>query len=318
MLGQVPDVQKLSRLLALAGNEKNLLQLLERVQDAEKLYRLLVRAGSAEKLIVLLDKVQDANQLLRLLRKVGDGGGTIDDVGQLLKTTGKAEDLIALLDKTASLKDLKTLLHEVDDIPLLFRLLDVLQGSNPAHLPSLLQQIKKYNLGPKELLNILEEAKLARSTGVPIGITEELFTQVSQTARQAASALPYGDDIVVQGSRVRGYSMDWVNGKLQPVIKQMPSVAQHTDFDIAIRVSAEVFEEAIRRSFGRANPGSSKEDTMLMAIQKGRIFGSHARPKLSSITRVMEKILGFPKGKIQVTLVKVGGSFDSAPSIPLR
>ncbi|KAF6574688.1 nucleotidyltransferase domain-containing protein [Paenibacillus sp. EKM212P] len=67
-------------------------------------------------------------------------------------------------------------------------------------------------------------------------------------------------DIVVQGSRAEG------------------TAKPTSDIDIAVRVSAEKFDDLIQNSFSKvkpSNPGSAKEKTMLHAIEALSIWESN-------------------------------------------
>lgn len=106
------------------------------------------------------------------------------------------------------------------------------------------------------------------------------------------------DDIVVQGSRAKG------------------TAKSTSDLNIAIRVPAQKFDELIQNSFSKIippNPGSAKEKTMLHAIETGKIQSGEA--KLSKFRKQLEEELGMD---VDISIVKIDGSFDNPPFTPLK
>ncbi|QTH45381.1 nucleotidyltransferase domain-containing protein [Cohnella sp. LGH] len=124
---------------------------------------------------------------------------------------------------------------------------------------------------------------------VPQGLTSEQFGNASTLIRQRVGSI--SDDIYVQGSRAGG------------------TARVDSDIDIAVRVSPEEFNTLITQRFKTPNPGSSKERTMLHAIDTGKIQAG-----LSSLRIQLEKELGM---KVDISIIKAGGSFNNGPSIPL-
>ena len=102
------------------------------------------------------------------------------------------------------------------------------------------------------------------------------------------------DDIVVQGSRA--------SGTAKPT----------SDIDIAIRVDADKFDELIQTSFGTPNPGSAKERTMLHAMEVGKIQSGEAG--LRGLRKDLEKLYGM---EVDISIIKIGGTFDNPPFIPI-
>jgi hypothetical protein len=136
-------------------------------------------------------------------------------------------------------------------------------------------------------------AEVAR-TGVPQGLTEEQFIEMSAEVRAAAGK--YGDDIRVQGSRAAG-------------------VAQEGgDVDVAILVEPDEFDAIIRQRFGTPNPGSNKEATMQHAIETGKI--QRGELGLSGFGKQLCRKYGFKESDISV--VRRGGPTDNGPWVPLR
>ncbi|AFZ24727.1 hypothetical protein Cylst_2518 [Cylindrospermum stagnale PCC 7417] len=355
LLDKVNDAEKVIELIDTVGNVETVLNLVKTINKADDVLKLWRAIGNADEILKLWNEIKNADNIIKLWSEIKNADDILklwnefknaDEILAIWKAVGNTEDIARLLklkDMTPALlveilkaknmtvaslealmtmpemtaPRLKSLLDEVGDAELLIRLFTALEDSNPAHLPVLLQEIKKFGLSPNDLLNILEEAKQARNTGIPIGIPEKLFVQASQTAREMAAGLGYGSDIVVQGSRVRGYSMDFVNGVLEPVLKRVQP-GPDTDLDVAVRLSQEAFNAALKKSFGTPNPGSAKAKTMGVAIEDGRIFGGDARPNLREIRKTIARILQMPEDKVQVTLVNTGGKFDSTPTIPLK
>ncbi|MEU6176090.1 DUF6531 domain-containing protein [Streptantibioticus parmotrematis] len=125
---------------------------------------------------------------------------------------------------------------------------------------------------------------------LPQGISEEEFTQAAELLR--AGAGHYGDDIVVQGSRAAG------------------TARPDSDIDFAIRVSPQRFDELIGERFGKPNPDSAKERTMLWAVRTGKIQAGEAG--LSGLRRKLEAQLGMD---VDLSIIRQGGPFDNPPFI---
>ena len=150
------------------------------------------------------------------------------------------------------------------------------------------ETLEKYlgRMGPRELEKAIE-ATAAR--GVPQGLTEQQFAQMSVRIRAAAGR--YGDDIRVQGSRAAG------------------AASKDTkDIDVAIRVSPERFDEIIKERFKVPNPGGSKEKTMLHAIETGKI--QRGELGLSGVGREVEKGLSM---EVDISVIRIGGATDKGP-----
>jgi predicted nucleotidyltransferase len=127
---------------------------------------------------------------------------------------------------------------------------------------------------------------------VPQGLTQEQFDQASRIIRSAIGHL--GDDVIVQGSRAAG------------------TARPTSDIDFAIRQSPEEFEAFVRSRFGTPNPGSAKEQTMLTAIENGRVHAGEAG--LRRLRNQLEQALGI---KVDIAVIRRGGPFDQGPSIPI-
>ena len=128
---------------------------------------------------------------------------------------------------------------------------------------------------------------------LPQGISRGAFQEVSNLIRQRAGNI--SGDIVVQGSRASGMA------------------TATSDIDIAIRVSADQFDEMTRLFYGTPNPNSALSRTMQHSIDNGII---HARRcKLSGLRDEIAKILGMD---VDLSIIKIGGNFDAPPFIPLQ
>ena len=142
-----------------------------------------------------------------------------------------------------------------------------------------------------ESIKTLRESWLLKRT--PQGLTKEQFAKFSSQVRQGASHL--GDDIRVHGSRAAG------TAKLT------------SDIDVAIRVPEDKFNALIKEKFGTPNPGSAKERTMLHAMETGKIQAGEAG--LRSLRQSVAGELGM---EVDISVVKIGGSFDQGPWTPLK
>jgi predicted nucleotidyltransferase len=138
---------------------------------------------------------------------------------------------------------------------------------------------------------------LARGLRIPQGLTNGQFDDMSNAVRGAVSNLGLGDDIVVQGSRA--------SGTARPA----------SDIDIAIRVSPDKFNNFLynQSKLRNVNPGSANERTLRHAIETGKIQAGEAR--LTSLRKSLEEMLGI---KVDISVVRVGGPFDSGIQIPLK
>ena len=125
------------------------------------------------------------------------------------------------------------------------------------------------------------------------GFSQQQFSEFSQAVPQGAGQ--YSDDVVVQGSRAGG-------------------IAKPTsDVDVAVRVNQAEFDALIKQRFTNVNPGSSKERTMLQAIQTGKIQAGEAG--LCPLRKVLEQLLGI---EVDISVILKGGPFDKGPKIPLN
>jgi hypothetical protein len=106
------------------------------------------------------------------------------------------------------------------------------------------------------------------------------------------------EDIVVQGSRASGNARRIIN---------------RSDIDFGIKVDADKFDELIEKSFGKPNPGSAKERTMLHAIKTGKIQAGEAG--LSGLRKELAKELGV---KVDLSIIKKGGEFDNGIQLPIK
>lgn len=127
---------------------------------------------------------------------------------------------------------------------------------------------------------------------VPCLIEEGRFKQVVKLLKENEIIKKIGGDLYVHGSRAKG------------------TAKIYSDIDIGIRVSPAKFDQLIKECF--ANVKNSKVDTMLRAIETGKI---HRRQlKLSALGKQIEKILGI---QVDLSVIKNAGLFDVGPFIDL-
>lgn len=131
---------------------------------------------------------------------------------------------------------------------------------------------------------------VAIAKGVPQGLTEEQFGAASAQLRAGTEHI--GGELVVQGSRAAG------------------TAGPESDIDFAIRVPSDRFDELIAQRFKTPNPGSSKEDTMLWAIETGKIQAGEAG--LRGLRRSLAAQLGM---EVDLSIIRIGGPFDNPPFI---
>ena len=86
-----------------------------------------------------------------------------------------------------------------------------------------------------------------------------------------------------------------------------------SDLDIAIRVSADRFEQLLVERFGVPNPGSAKEKTMLNARKTGKIQCGEAG--LRSLRKMLETDLGI---EVDISVICQAGLFDQGLNISLQ
>ncbi|MCZ2340610.1 MAG: nucleotidyltransferase domain-containing protein [Bacteroidales bacterium] len=133
--------------------------------------------------------------------------------------------------------------------------------------------------------------------GRPQGLTQQQYRDFSNAIRSKAG--PISDDIAVQGSRAQGIARNI------------------SDVDVAIKVSPEEFQQLIQQSFKSPNPGSAAERTMQHAINTGKITAGD-----SSFKGILRPLRDFVKNmiglKVDISIIKRGGPFDTGPQIPLN
>ena len=128
---------------------------------------------------------------------------------------------------------------------------------------------------------------------IPQGISLEQFERLSQTVRD--HFINISQDIRVQGSRAAWTARD------------------DSDIDIAVLVSPEEFDALIEQYFKTPNPGSSREKTKMWAREKGKIQAGEARAH--ALREELKRMLNM---KVDVSIIKIGGEFDTPPYIPLK
>jgi hypothetical protein len=130
---------------------------------------------------------------------------------------------------------------------------------------------------------------------VPRGLTKEEFASLSKKLLTETERRGLGKDVFVQGSRASGLSLPG------------------SDVDIAVRVSKEEFDNAVKKSFKTPKPGSAKERTMMHAMESGKISGGEAG--LSGTAREVASDTG---KKVQISVIRKDGPFDAGPIVPLK
>jgi hypothetical protein len=278
----------------------------------DELLALLAKAKalgvSGKKLVDLFDMVKDVDKLIQLLDQVKSA----EKLEQLLLRLKKDADLlIELLKRSKDADELASLLAKVDDERKLLKLLDALEPADRPFLSQLLDTEKDVD----KILQRLEEAKQARTSGVPIGIDPAKFAAASQRAAEMLRGMGYTfEEIVCEGSRVRGFSLEkGAGGALEPLLKPMDATR---DLDMAVRVSASEFERVWQASFGRASAGSALEETGRHAREVGKITAGAARPRISSVRDAIVAMLGIEKGDLSI--VRSGSSFGGGTVIPMK
>jgi Domain of unknown function (DUF4157)/Nucleotidyltransferase domain len=138
-----------------------------------------------------------------------------------------------------------------------------------------------------------EGSAAAKGLELPQGMNEQQFQQMSQKIRAGTSQ--YGNDVRVHGSRAAG------------------NARPDSDIDIAVRVQKDKFDQIIQDSFGKPNPGSAKQRTMLNAVKTGKIQAGEAG--LRGLRQSVAKDIGMD---VDLSVIQIGGEFDNGPWIPLR
>lgn len=137
-----------------------------------------------------------------------------------------------------------------------------------------------------------KEAPESTARRVPQGIDPAAFQRACELVRERAGHL--GGEIMVQGSRAKG------------------TARPDSDMDIAILVDLDRFDEILKDSFKRPNPGSANERTMQHAIAKGKI---HARQLgLSALAKELKVIIGV---EVDISVIQRDGLFDQPPYVAM-
>ena len=128
---------------------------------------------------------------------------------------------------------------------------------------------------------------------IPQGLTDAQFSEMSALLRDRVGHI--SNDIRIQGSRAGG------------------TARPNSDIDIAVRVNQSTFDRLIREGFKTPNPGSSRERTMLHAINVGKITSGDAG--LRSVRVDLARLLGMD---VDISIILINGMFDTPPYIPIR
>jgi RHS repeat-associated protein len=133
----------------------------------------------------------------------------------------------------------------------------------------------------------------SKNLKIPQGLSGSEFQVMSQRVVNAVKNI--SDDVVVQGSRASG------------------TATIVSDIDIAVKMGAKEFDQAIVKAFGTPNKGSALERTMQHAMKTGKIQAGEAG--LSGVRKNLEKLLGM---KVDISIIKKGGAFDNGAQIPVK
>ena len=140
-----------------------------------------------------------------------------------------------------------------------------------------------------------------RLNTTPQGLTDRQFDGVAQKVRAEAQRQGLGTDIVVQGSRAARTA--------SPV----------SDIDLGIRVSPQHFDRFLNEQsrLRSPNPGSNLEETRNYAIKNGLIQAGEARmsPVAKSIAREILFTQPDPTKRVDLSVVRAGGRFDTSPTM---
>lgn len=132
---------------------------------------------------------------------------------------------------------------------------------------------------------------------IPQGVSPRTFDAVSSKLRAVADKRGLGDDVFVMGSRAGG------------------TASAEADFDFGIRVTPERFDELINQSFENARSGSAVSRTRDFAIRDGRMQTGEAG--LRQVRSEIARTLNVPQSKVQISIIRSGGTFDNGPQTPL-
>ncbi|WP_392563592.1 nucleotidyltransferase domain-containing protein [Orbus wheelerorum] len=149
--------------------------------------------------------------------------------------------------------------------------------------------VENISKNQKNVINI----KATKGLKIPQGLTKKQFIEISSLLKNRLNHV--SDDIFIQGSRAGG------------------TAKNTSDIDIGIRVDKDKFEELVRQCFGKPNPSSAKEKTMLHAIDTGKIQAGEA--KLSHLRKEIQNILDMD---VDISIILDGGKFDNPPYIPIK
>ncbi|MEZ0371715.1 MAG: hypothetical protein ACAI44_21665 [Candidatus Sericytochromatia bacterium] len=139
---------------------------------------------------------------------------------------------------------------------------------------------------------------------VPQGLTLSKYKQMSALLRQD----------LVRINQKFGLNLNLSDVKLMTHGSRAARTASATsDIDVAIRVSPEEFERAVRKLFNNPNPGSAKERTMLHAIRTGKI--QRGEIDMRNLGKELASKLGFD---VDISIIRIGGPFDRGPYLPLK
>lgn len=132
---------------------------------------------------------------------------------------------------------------------------------------------------------------------LPEGLTRSQFSDIGKVFRKG---LNLDANVVVQGSRVTA------------------NMTGASDLDIAVRVAPETFDAMVAKRWSNVKPDSARARTRDRAIETGKITAGDSIPKLSGLRSQVQGILGDEVDHVDVSIIKMGGSFDNGPFIGIK
>jgi hypothetical protein len=167
------------------------------------------------------------------------------------------------------------------------------KGVGPVLKTTKLAKVAEVSTVVNKTEDLAKTAQRIENLKTPQGLTTEQFNNASKLIKDKVGSI--SDDVVVHGSRANG------------------TARADSDIDFAVRVSPEKFNELIKEKFKTPNPGSAKEDTMLHAIDTGKIQSGEAG--LRGLRKELEGELGM---EVHISVIKIGGPFDNGKTLPLK
>lgn len=173
----------------------------------------------------------------------------------------------------------------------------------------LLQKIPGLESRLAKVLNISKDflqESINRAAKVPQGLSPSKYREMSSLIRQDLARI----------NQKYGLNLDMSQVQIATHGSRASRTASiSSDIDIAIRVSPEEFDRAIKQLFRNPNPGSARERTMLHAINTGKI--QRGEIGMRALGRRLKKEL-LDGMSVDISIIRQGGSFDRGPYLPLK